>query len=235
MSLEHEWKDAKKKLFSARSESRRARRKTTDPILPTVWVERTQTEAGYTRTNTRGVAKPNAAQSLPKPAPRKTARRSGAYKRKENPPDARKSRTKDPFATQRPDTQSPVVDRQWIPKDTAFGTQESNSPFEDRPVVPLTRSAFSNPSAEVQEPPASEPGTVAVRRPNTRLLVFGRFSISEFGKTQPAIPRPRKKQVTSKTKSPSCPSIMLTHTAYREPRGHKPTNTPGINLESSAS
>jgi len=57
-----------KKFFFARSEPHRARRETTNPVLSTLEVERTQTEAGYTRTNTRGEAGPNAAQTLPKPS-----------------------------------------------------------------------------------------------------------------------------------------------------------------------
>ena len=60
--------------ISARSESYRARRKTTDPILPTLAVERTQAEAG-THTLTRAAyQKPNAAQSLPRPTSRPLAR-----------------------------------------------------------------------------------------------------------------------------------------------------------------
>lgn len=125
----------RKENFSARSESYRARRKTTNPILPTIAVERTQTEAGThaIRTVYQNQTRPNPFQDRLL----EELSQGWGLPAQRTPPDTRKLRTKSPFATQRPDTQFPVVDRQWIPKDTVFDTQESNSPFEDRPVLLL--------------------------------------------------------------------------------------------------
>lgn len=137
------------------------------PINPPNFMGREDTDRGHGYTHTKHAWR-SQDQTRPNPfqnqLPKNLSQEWGLQAQR-NPPDARKSRTKSPFATQRPDTHFPIMDRQWIPKDTAFGTQESNSPFKDRPVVLLTRSAFPNPSAEAWEPPASEPGSVAVRRP----------------------------------------------------------------------
>ena len=124
---------------------------------------RTQAEAGYTRCIDRTNRGP-----IPSKTNLPGTRRSGAYKRERNSLGARKLRTENPFATQRPGVQFPIVDRQWIPQDTAFGTQEPNSPFEAGQVVLLTPSAFQNPTAEVKEPPASDPRRRAARN-TTRL------------------------------------------------------------------
>ena len=150
MSLRHEWKDAEKNVRFSPDRSPTVHGGKL-PINPPKFMGREDTDRGhkYTRTKrarrSQDQTRPNPFQNrLPKNAPQEWGLQA-----QRNPPDARKSRTKSPFATQRPDTQFPIVDGQWIPKDTAFGTQESNSPFKDRPVVLLTRSAFLNPSAEV--------------------------------------------------------------------------------------
>ena len=77
-------KGRRKGNLSARSESYRARRKTADPILPTVAVERTQTEAG-THALTRGRTKTKHGPIPSKTAFWKIPRRGGAYRRKERP------------------------------------------------------------------------------------------------------------------------------------------------------
>lgn len=139
MSLEHEWKDANKCQIGVPAVHAGDYRSN-----PPNRKGREDTDRGRLRAM---VVEPNTAQSLPRPTFRKPSQEWGLQAQR-NPPDARKLRTKSPFATQRPDTQSPIVDRQWIPNVTAFGTQESNSPIENRPVVRLARSAFLNPSAE---------------------------------------------------------------------------------------
>jgi len=118
-------------------------------------------------------------------------------------------------------------------QDTAFGTQESNSPNEVGLVVRLARSAFLNPSAEAQELLQERPEDrlPETQHPPTRPRTLG---ISEVGKAQLAThiqkrDKRREDEITAF-------HVNLAHPRrVPKPRGHKPTNTPGINLESSAS
>jgi len=225
----------KKTFVFSRSESYRARRKATDKssqlygsrgYRPRPRVHTHETRAAYSR--------PNAAQSLPKPTPEKRPAGVG-------PTSAKKSSRRQEVADEEPfryTTAGYPISYRGQAMDTQrhrlrySGVEQPLQGSSSRPAY-----AFSFPKPVRGSLGASCGRTRECGCPkiNTRLLVLRRFGISEPGKTQLVIAHPRKKQATSKTKSPSSSSIMPIRTAHRKPRGHKPTNTPGINLESSAS
>ena len=113
---------------------------------------------------------------------------------------------------------------------TAFGTQESNSPIEGDPVVRLARSAFLNPPRGFRSS-CKKTQKVGCPKPTPAYSSSGvRHERDRWNQT-------RDLHSGGKQETRGRITALLVDLAHHilNSRGHKPTDTPGINLEFSAS
>lgn len=158
MNLEHEWKDAKKNKSFLQDRSPTVHVGTSNPVLQALGAKkRTQTEV-VERPHRVVVSQTKKRGPIPSKTNLQGTRRSGTYKRKETATRRQEVADGKPFRKKK--TAGYRNSHRGQARDTQrhrLGTQEPNSPNEDRLVIQAARSVFLNPTAEVQDLPRAIP------------------------------------------------------------------------------